>query len=153
MKLNDTVRADIEKSVLCWLASVDPSGFPSVSPKEIWTVFDDTTLVVADIASNNSVRNILKHPAVCLSFVDIFRQRGFKIQGHADIIAPHDPDFARLGPGLAAMAGETFKIRHIIRIDVQRIARILAPSYRLDPDIDEDTMMKQAFATYGVRPA
>jgi predicted pyridoxine 5'-phosphate oxidase superfamily flavin-nucleotide-binding protein len=153
MKLNAQVRTRIESSVLCWLASVDASGWPSVSPKEIWAVQDDSTLVIADIASTNSVRNIRAHPSICLSFVDIFRQRGFKIQGHAEIVGSGSPDFGTLSPKLTELAGDSFEIRNIIRLDIKRIAPIVAPSYRVFADMDEQAMMAAAFKTYGVRPA
>jgi predicted pyridoxine 5'-phosphate oxidase superfamily flavin-nucleotide-binding protein len=32
-KLKDAVRADVDASVLCWLATVDADGAPNVSPK------------------------------------------------------------------------------------------------------------------------
>jgi len=85
-KINQAIRTDIENSVLCWLATVDAAGVPNVSPKEIFDSYNDDRIVIADIASSNSVRNIRAHPAVCVSFIDVFRQRGFKIVGTATII-------------------------------------------------------------------
>jgi predicted pyridoxine 5'-phosphate oxidase superfamily flavin-nucleotide-binding protein len=55
------------RSVLCWLASVDAAGQPSVAPKEIYAVFDETHIVIAHIASPQSVANIAHSPRVCVS--------------------------------------------------------------------------------------
>jgi predicted pyridoxine 5'-phosphate oxidase superfamily flavin-nucleotide-binding protein len=96
-KINQAMRIDVENSVLCWLATVDPSGTPNVTPKEIFSCYGDDRIVVADIASTHTVRNIRSHPSVCVSFVDVFRQRGFKVVGLATVIEPEETDFAVVG--------------------------------------------------------
>lgn len=45
--LTPAVRAAAQRSVLCWLATVDAQGQPHVSPKEVWTVADDYVLMYA----------------------------------------------------------------------------------------------------------
>ena len=54
-KINQAIKTDIENSVLCWLATVDTAGVPNVSPKEIFDSYNDDRIVIADIASSNSV--------------------------------------------------------------------------------------------------
>ena len=152
-KINQAIKTDIENSVLCWLATVDTAGVPNVSPKEIFDSYNDDRIVIADIASSNSVRNIRAHPAVCVSFIDVFRQRGFKIVGTATIIPREGDDFLVVGAGLLKMAGEDFPIRNVISIEIGRISRIWAPSYAIFPDRTEADQMRLAFQTYGVLPA
>lgn len=156
-RLNDAVRTDIKNSVLCWLATVDADGTPNVSPKEIFGSYGDDHIVVADIASTNTVRNLHAHATAphsnaCVSFIDVFRQRGFKIVGQARIIAPDEPDFAVFGADLLQMAGADFPIRHVIAIKISRISRIWAPSYKLFPERSEQQRMQSAYDTYGVTP-
>jgi predicted pyridoxine 5'-phosphate oxidase superfamily flavin-nucleotide-binding protein len=151
--INLAVRTDIENSVLCWLATVDTAGVPNVTPKEIFTSFGDDRIVIADIASSNSVRNIRAHPAVCVSFIDVFRQRGFKIVGMATVIPREADDFSIVGADLLKMAGDDFPIRNVISIEVGRISRIWAPSYRLFPDRTDEERVQSAYAAYGARPA
>lgn len=153
MKINSAFRADRENAVLCWLATVSPEGAPNVSPKEIFALHDDETLVVADIRSPNSVRNIQSNPKVCLSFIDVFRQKGFKVDGEAIVIARETPEFREFGRDLLEMAGNDFPIQNIIHIRIVRISRILAPSYSLFPDQSEADKMESAYTAYGVRPA
>lgn len=152
MKLNDAVRTDIANSVLCWLATVDADGMPNVTPKEMFAAHGDDRLVIADIMSAGSVRNIAAHPKVCVSFVDIFRQHGFKITGTARIVPPEADDFAALSADLVRMAGPDFPIRNVIEVTVARIARIRAPSYTLFPERTEDEHIAHTQKTYGVRP-
>lgn len=151
--LNQAMRTDIENSVLCWLATVDASGTPNVTPKEIFSCYGDDRIVVADIASTNTVRNIRAHPAVCVSFIDVFRQRGFKVVGSATVIGLDEPDFAVVGDDVLRMAGSGFPIRNVISIQIERISRIWAPSYQLFPERTEEERTQSAYDTYGVVPA
>lgn len=150
-RIDQAVRMDIENSVLCWLATVDSSGVPNVTPKEIFSSYGDDRIVIADIASSNSVRNIRAHPDVCVSFVDVFRQRGFKITGKASIIPRDVDEFSIVGDELLRMAGTEYPIRHIISIAIEHISRIWAPSYIRFPDRSEPERVQSAYATYGVR--
>jgi uncharacterized protein len=45
--LNPIVMESIEKSVLCWLATVEADGMPNVSPKEMFMAKDEVTLLIA----------------------------------------------------------------------------------------------------------
>jgi predicted pyridoxine 5'-phosphate oxidase superfamily flavin-nucleotide-binding protein len=147
------MKTDIENSVLCWLATVDQDGTPNVTPKEIFSCHGDDRIIVADIASTNTVRNIRSHPSVCVSFIDVFRQRGFKVVGSATIIEPHNADCAVVGANVLRMAGSDFPIRHLISIQIERVSRIWAPSYTLFPDRTEEERVRSAYETYGVAPA
>lgn len=149
---DETLRSELRSSVLCWLATVDAEGVPNVSPKELFALRGDRELVIADVASPGSVRNIRANPAVCVSFVDVFRQRGFKIAGTATLLAPHDQGFAEVGAELLRLAGDDFPIRHVIVVRAERVSRILAPSYVLFPARSEEERMRAAYARYGVRP-
>jgi uncharacterized protein len=152
MKINTAFRADLANSVLCWLATVSQDGAPNVSPKEIFALHDDETLVIADIMSPVTIRNIGANPRVCVSFVDVFRMKGFKVEGEASVVPQGDPAFGALSQELLRKAGPDFPIRNVIRITIRRISRILAPSYTLFPDRSEEERMRSAYETYGVRP-
>ncbi|MBQ2262075.1 MAG: pyridoxamine 5'-phosphate oxidase family protein [Loktanella sp.] len=141
-----------ECAVLCWLATVDPSNRPNVSPKEIYAETGSNQLVIADIASGRSVRNIRANPAVCVSLIDIFLQRGRKMEGMAEIIAPDHPHFAALVAPLLAKTGGVFPIRHVISFTIERTSPILAPSYVFHPERSEAEMRADAYRTYGVQP-
>lgn len=152
--LTPEVHAAAKKSVLCWLATVSEDGQPNVSPKEVFRVHDEQRLVIANIASPVSVRNIRMNPSVCVSFIDVFTQRGYKVLGSASYVAKAHADFAALSAELAAMAGARFPIHGVIVVRAHAVEAIVAPSYRLYPE--ETTERSQSLAamrTYGVRPA
>lgn len=152
--LSAEVLNSANNSVLCWLATVDGNGQPNVSPKEIFSVFDSEHLVIANIASPTSVRNVLVNPQVCVSFVDIFVQKGFKIVGTAQNVRRQDEHFSRWSVPLAAKAGPRFPIHSVIVVHISAIEPILAPSYRLYADeTTEQAQTELAMRSYGVRPA
>lgn len=147
------VQETAARSVLCWLATVDAQGQPNVSPKEIFAVFDDTHLVIANIASPTSVRNIEVRPQVCLSFIDVFVQKGHKVTGLARNVRPSAPDFGVWVAPLRAKAGPRFPIHSVLVVQATGVEPIVAPSYRLFPqDTTEASQVAGAMRTYGVRP-
>ena len=150
--LNEPIREAARRSVLCWLATVDADGQPNVSPKEVWALVDDEHVVVAHIASPVSARNIALQPQVCLSFVDVFVQKGFKLKGFAHEVRAADPAFTRWAAPLQAMVGQRFVIQSVLLIRVTSVSPIMAPSYRFYPhETTEASQVASALCTYGVQ--
>ncbi len=141
------------RSVLCWLATADAEGQPNVSPKEIFAVFDARHVVIANIASPTSVRNVGKNPRVCVSFVDVFVQKGFKIIGTARNVSKEEAEFGHWSAPLVAKAGPRFPIHSVLVVKACGIEPILAPSYRLYPaETTEQEQVRAAMRSYGVTP-
>lgn len=152
VRLTQAVLRDIDEAVLCWLATVSPDGVPNVSPKEIFCADGDEAILIAHIASPVSVANLRAHPVVCVSFIDVFRQEGFKIVGRAALAAPGEPDFATWSAPLAALAGPSFPIKAAIRVTPEKVARILPPSRVFMPGRDREEELAATYRRYGVRP-
>lgn len=149
--LTPEVRAAAARAVLCWLATADAAGRPNVSPKEAFAVVDDAHLAVANIASPGSAANVAANPHVCVGFVDVFVQKGFKVRGVARDVAPSHPDFARWVAPLRALAGERFPIRSVFVVRATAVEAIVAPSYWLFPDeTTEASQVRAALRAYGV---
>jgi len=141
------------KSVLCWLATADAYGQPNVSPKEIFLIHDNAHLLIANIASPTSVRNIEVNPQVCVSFIEIFVQKGFKVLGTARNVYRRDTDYAHWAAPLQSMAGSRFPIRSVIVVSVATCEPILAPSYQLyASETTEQAQVASAMQAYGVKP-
>lgn len=152
MMLTSDILEYIHRSVLCWLATVDANGFPNVSPKEVFAAFDDQTLVIANIASPNSIRNIGVNANVCVSFIDIFSQKGYKLRGVAELIKPGDARYQHLEAPLLSITKGAFRILNIIAVKVTDVERIVAPSYRCNPGLTEASQVESAMRAYGVVP-
>ncbi len=148
--ITQDVKDYIDKSVLCWLATADEDNAPNVSPKEIFAYYDETTLLIANIASPGSVKNIRTNPKVCVSFVEIFIQKGYKLKGTAKIITDGDTSFSQKVKYLTGLFTDRFHIKEIIEVIVTNIAPIRAPSYLFFSDTTESGQIESAMRTYGV---
>jgi hypothetical protein len=146
--LNDDICSYLERSVLCWLATIAEDGTPNVSPKEIFVPEADRFVLIAHVASPVSVRNIRSNPSVCLSFVEVFEQRGFKLNGLARVIEPHEAEFAARVAPLERIATPRFPIRALIAVEVLKVARIQAPRYGLYADTTPEAQVARSVKTY-----
>ena len=151
MTITYEVKKYIEKSVLCWLATVDQHNEPNVSPKEMFALYDDSTILVANIASPNTVKNIQTNSNVCISFLDIFVQKGLKIKGTARIIDQSDITYYKKLRLLTDLFGDKFPIKSIIEIELRKIDKIIAPSYNISPETTEESQIESAMKTYKVQ--
>lgn len=150
--INDDVKKYIDLSVLCWLATCDKELTPNVSPKEIFTYQGNNTLLIANIASPNSVSNIKINPNICVSFIDVFVQKGYKLKGIARIIERNDPLFATIVKPLTDIFTDQFLIQSVIEMTVTKAEIIQAPSYFLYPDTTEAGQIANAMTSYKVKP-
>lgn len=152
--LNKVVQQYARSSVLCWLASSDTTGQPNVSPKEMFLCHSDTELVIANIASPQTAQNIRVNPLVAVSFIDVFDQRGFSILGKAEVIERSASDqFEKYGSELEKMAGPHFPITSVFLITVKEVRPIVAPSYKLRPELTADERRASVYKSYGVTPS
>lgn len=149
--LNNAVRQAIKDSVLCWLASVNKDGIPNVSPKEAFLAYAENEIIIANIASPNSIRNINQNPHVCASFVDVFKQKGVKIIGMARELVSNDLEYQERYLALREFVGEQYPIKSVIKVDIKSATPIVAPSYFLFAETTEEKQVEAALKTYGVR--
>ncbi|MBQ4809776.1 pyridoxamine 5'-phosphate oxidase family protein [Pseudoalteromonas luteoviolacea] len=140
----------VNKSVLCWLATVGEDMAPNVSPKEIFTLLDEDTLLIANITSPISERNIIANARVCVSLIDVFEQRGFKLKGTAEVIEPNSDIGEEYLRSIRTIADESYPVKNIFVIKIESKSKIMAPSYFLFPDTTPDSQIKNALTTYQV---
>jgi predicted pyridoxine 5'-phosphate oxidase superfamily flavin-nucleotide-binding protein len=146
--LTDEVLAYIDRSVLCWLATVDATGAPNVSPKQIFAAGGRDTLVIANIASQGSVKNLATNPHVCVNFIDVFVQKGFKLRGTAEVFPLGSARYEELVPPLRAMTQGQFPIHDVVAVNICAIEPIIAPGYVLKAGVTEDSQVAEAMRDY-----
>jgi len=149
--ITSKIADSIDQSVLCWLATISEDGFPNVSPKEAFLHDGEGKLLVANIASPVTVRNLERDPRVCLSFVNVFVQKGYKITGKAAVLKPGDAGFDEQHRPLTAAIGAAFPVISVIVIEPVAVAVIIAPSYRLYPDTEPLDRIRDSLQTYRVK--
>ncbi len=148
--LTTKVKKCIDKSVLCWLATASINNIPNVSPKEIFNYYDENYIIVANIASPQTLKNIKQNSNVCVSFIDVFVQKGYQVKGKGFIIDKKDKTFSSMETVLLKMAEGKFPFSTITKIKVESIKPILAPKYILYPETTEEQQIESAKKTYGL---
>lgn len=148
--LTEEIKSSIEKSVLCWLATSSSENIPNVSPKEVFMQYNDSSIIIANIASPQTVKNIKENEKVCVSFIDVFVQKGFQLKGSAAIISDKDPGFGKMELELLKLTDGLYPFKTITKITINSIKEIIAPSYFLFPDQTIDDKIKSAKKNYGV---
>ncbi|WP_260255466.1 pyridoxamine 5'-phosphate oxidase family protein, partial [Elizabethkingia anophelis] len=88
-------------------------NIPNVSPKEIFSYCNDK-IIIANIASPKSVENIRMNKNVCISFIDIFVQKGFQIKGEGRIVTNKEADFENYKSILEEMTEGKFPFHSVI---------------------------------------
>jgi uncharacterized protein len=140
----------IDQSVLCWLATISADGFPNVSPKEAFLHDGEGKILVANIASPVTVRNIERDSRICVSFVNIFIQKRYKITGNATVLKPGDSGFDEKQHQLIAAIGSAFPVISVIAIKPLAVAEIIAPSYRMFPTNGPLDRIRESLQIYQV---
>ncbi len=150
MELTTEIKEYISRSILCWLATVSAENIPNVSPKEIFNYYKNGRVIIANIASPQTIRNIKQNENVCLSFIDILIQKGFQLKGKAKIIAKTDSEFAEMEKILTEMTNGNFPFSTITEITVEKVKPIIAPKYILYPETTEQEQVESAKKIYGL---
>jgi len=150
MHLNIAIKRSINKSVLCWLATVNEHGIPNVSPKEIFTHFRKNSIIIANIASPQTVQNIKQNNQVCVSFIDVLVQKGYQIKGKARLVQNGNEHYKEMHELLTGFTKGKFPIKSIIDISIEKVKPILAPSYTIYPETTEQELINSAKQMYGI---
>ncbi len=149
MILTRKIKDAIDKSVLCWLATVSSEGIPNVSPKEVFQYYGNDKIIIANIASPQSKKNIKYNENVCVSFIDILIQKGFQLKGKARVIDKMSTEFKEMKTILLKITNGDFPFSTIFEVTVISVKPIIAPKYILYPETTEKEQVKSAKQAYG----
>ncbi|MEN1784729.1 MAG: pyridoxamine 5'-phosphate oxidase family protein [Bacteroidota bacterium] len=149
MQFTHTHKDCLAKSVLCWLATASIEGVPNVSPKEIFSYYESNKILVANIASPQTLRNIKANPFVCLSAIDILVQQGFQFKGQAEILTRKATGYTEKEALLTEMTKGQFPFPSITEITVTSVKPIIAPRYLLYPGTTSQGQIESAKKAYG----
>ena len=84
--LTDEMKALIRNFSAGCVATVNPDGTPSVSPKATFVVIDDETLAFGHLRSPGTLANLRANPAVEVCFTDILARKAVRVTGIGSIV-------------------------------------------------------------------
>jgi uncharacterized protein len=132
--LTEDMKRVVAEQRLGHVATVCPDGTPNLSPKGTTLVWDDNTLVFADLRSPGTIRNLLQNPAIEINVVDPVARRGYRFKGAATVVregALYERAkrfyYDRLG-----LSGE--RVRTVVFVRVARALPLTSPAYDLGRD-------------------
>lgn len=129
------IRDLVHRNRLGFVATVRPDGTPDLAPQGTLAVWDDETLVFADIAARDTVHHLLENPACAISVVDPIARQGYRFHGRARLLLS-GPTFDRL-LDFYRRRGVRDEIRHMVLVHVQGGDPIEAPDVDLGWSHDE----------------
>lgn len=127
--LTDDMKRVVNEQRLGYIATVNEDGTPNLSPRGTLAVWDDDTLIFADIRSPGTTRNLRRNPAVAINVVDPMLRKGYRFAGQA---AVHDDDdlFAR-GVAFYHKRGTANPVRAVVLVAVTQARPLISPAYDL----------------------
>ncbi len=125
----DMIRVVTEQR-LGFYATVCPDGTPNLSPKGTTAVYDEESLMFAEIRSPQTVANLRANPAVEVNLVDQLVRKGYRFKGHAEV---HEAG-AVFERGLAIARELDFgidlrRVNAVVVVHVESAAELVSPAY------------------------
>lgn len=149
--IDQDMREIVSCAMLSYVATVCPDGAPNLSPKGSVMVYDDMHLIFMDQASPNTMANLRHDSRIEVNTVDVFRRRGYRFKGKAEIMPPGDPAYEWLKQKLIELNGPGYPANEAALIAVESARPLLSPAYTVGHAAEADLV--PAYAARYVRAA
>ena len=149
MRLTDEMKQMVEHLRLCYVATVTPDSKPNLSPKGTLKVWDDKTVVFADIASPTTIRNLRINPSIEINIVDPFIRRGYRFKGRG-AICESGPEFDFVAEDLWRREGRQYPVNAVVKVTIEKALPVLSPAYLFNDNIEEEAIRAVWLRRYGV---
>ena len=133
--ISEEIKNFVNSQKLGYVATVSNDGAPNLSPKGTIVVMNESTLVFADIRSQQTIENLQDNPSVEINVVDPFQRLGYRFKGECKIIN-EGPEFDKI-LDYYINAGIKSKINSVVIVDVESMSEVTSPSYDLSVTKDE----------------
>ncbi len=138
-KLTTAVKDFVAVQRLAFLATVCPDGSPNLSPKGLAFILDDRQIVIGEVRSPASIKNLDFQPIAELNVVDRNLRKGYRFKGTC-VVHKSGKEFDLLTEFLRSK-GAVSPIQSIIVMTVEHVHQISSPVY--DRDVTEEEVRSQ----------
>ncbi len=128
-KITQEVRDFLEREHLGFFATVCPDGTPNLSPKGLTFVLDDDHLVIGEVRSPQTRKNLESNPCAEINVVDIIARKGYRFKGTCEIVSS-GAQFDKLA-AFVRERGARSTIQSVIVMTVERVLPLVSPAYEL----------------------
>jgi uncharacterized protein len=119
----------VSEQRLGYIATVNDNSMPNLSPRGTLAVWDDDTLIFADIRSPGTTRNLRHNPAVAINVVDPILRKGYRFTGVAYV--HDDGDVLLRATAFYQRRGVANPIRAVVLVRVTEARPLISPAYDL----------------------
>jgi len=132
--LTEHMRRVVREQRLGFVATVCEDGTPNLSPKGTLAVWDDDTLVFADLRSPRTVANLRTNPAVEINVVDVFNRKGYRFKGRARVLT-EGQEFERAvalyrdEDAADRLRDVETRVKAFVLVSVERALPLVSPGY------------------------
>jgi predicted pyridoxine 5'-phosphate oxidase superfamily flavin-nucleotide-binding protein len=127
--ITDDMRDIIASAMLSYAATICPDGTPNLSPKGSVRAYDDDHLIFMDIASPNTIANLKANPNIEINSVDVFKRRGYRFKGTAELLPPGHAAYEWLNSWLLDLNGPGYPAHEAVLVHVDRVLPVESPAY------------------------
>lgn len=127
--LTDEIKTLIRDFTAGSVATVNPDGTPSVSPKATFVILGDSTLAFGNIRSPGTIANLGANPAIEVCFTDVLTRKAARITGTATIVGTNDAPPELKAAFEANWKDYTSYMSDFVVINVTAAEIILSPAY------------------------
>ena len=126
------------------VATVNDDGSPAVSPKATFVIVDKSCIAYGNIRSPATSANLLKRPAVEVTFIDILQRLAVRVKGQAEVVAKDSDRGLQLMPHFEEYWAPYLSLmQEFVCIDIENAELITSPGY--DVGLTRDEMIKANF--------
>jgi glutathione S-transferase len=83
--LTEEMKQFVQEQRLAYIATVCADGTPNLSPKASTTVWDDDHLILADLRSPQTIKNLQQNASLEVNIVDPISRKGYRFKGKAEV--------------------------------------------------------------------
>jgi predicted pyridoxine 5'-phosphate oxidase superfamily flavin-nucleotide-binding protein len=148
--IDENVREVMAHAQLSFVATIDPEGSPSLSPKASVRVYDSTHIAFMDINSAGTIENLRHDSRIEINSVDFLRRLGYRLRGRAEFRDPGDEVFEWLHNWLLEINGPGYPANRAVLVHVDRVLPVLSPAYTFGGKAEQEVAESSAHA-YGLR--
>ncbi len=132
--LTDGMKRLIEEQRLAFVATVCPDGTANLSPKGTLVPWGDTQLVFAHLYSPQTVENLLHNPSIEVNVVDVFRRKGYRFKGTAEVLNEGDEyeqimTMYRGESGHDPLRDPDRRVKAVVLMTIDRTEELISPAY------------------------
>jgi hypothetical protein len=127
--LNDDMKRVVIERRLEFVARVNKSCTPNLSPKGTMMVCNDDSIMFAKICSPQSIANLKRNTAAEINFVDSISRKDYRFKSRLRLVSPSDDEYDELSGRSASWGPLTERVNAVVILEIEQANKVTSPAY------------------------